>query len=126
MTGPASTPTVCPTPGDCKVTGGGFVYRNSEKVTFGFNAFYQDNGTLHGNIEVNDHGTGQTFHANSLAFLNCYGSCATFGGTLTNGGWFAATVCDNGEPGRNDTFSFAANGYAASGTLGQGGNIQFH
>jgi len=39
---------------------------------------------------------------------------------------FVVEVADNGEPGRNDTFSISlSNGYQASGTLG-GGNIQLH
>ena len=39
---------------------------------------------------------------------------------------YQVDVSDNGEPGRNDTFSLTlSNGYRASGRL-EGGNIQLH
>ncbi len=39
---------------------------------------------------------------------------------------YVVDVADNGEPGRQDTFSIRlSNGYSAAGTL-QGGNVQLH
>ncbi len=41
-------------------------------------------------------------------------------------GTYQVDVTDNGEPGRNDSFTLQlSSGYGASGTLG-GGNIQLH
>jgi hypothetical protein len=58
------------------------------------------------------------------------GNCAQILGTATVNGagpfGFQVQVCDNGEPGDNDTFSISmSDGYAAAGIL-RGGNIQIH
>ena len=56
------------------------------------------------------------------------GRCARILGNAkvneTPGFGFQVDVCDNGEPGKDDTFSIVmSDGYMASGTLG-GGNVQ--
>jgi len=64
------------------------------------------------------------------AWMQRKGSCVLIEGTAEvngQGGFtYAVDVADNGEPGRNDTFSLSlSNRYYASGLLA-GGNIQLH
>ena len=66
----------------------------------------------------------------AITYVTVTGNCSDIGGTATvndNGSvGFQVRVCDNGEPGDNDTFSITmSDGYMALGTLG-GGNIQIH
>jgi len=132
---PCPSPTPCPTPtpvcDTCKVTGGGFITYNDIKYTFGYEAQTNPNG-VKGNIEVNEHGgANRQFHSNDVTTISCDNPCVTFGGTLTDGGTFTATVCDYGEPGRADTFSFTVlsgpqAGFSISGVQEQGGNVQYH
>jgi len=58
------------------------------------------------------------------------GNCGQIVGTATVNGsgafGFQVQVCDNGEPGNNDTFSISmSDGYTAAGVL-RSGNIQIH
>jgi len=89
------------------------------------------NGGFWGHLQYNDHGNGlrakgtgvtaYTFMAGST--MRHIEGTADINGTP---GTYSADVADNGEPGRNDTFSLTlSNGYTAGGTLG-GGNIQLH
>src|SRR5207245_2192820 len=77
-----------------------------------------------------DHNTGMKVHADSISSYEVLSpTCRQFSGPCQiNGqpGTFTVQVCDNGEPGRNDTFSISlSTGYSAGGTLA-GGNIQLH
>ncbi len=119
----------------CKVTGGGFIYApdatgNNRKITFGFVAMTQPDGDAHGNLQITDHPSREGRHGR-VQEIDCDGNTVTFAGNLKGGGSYTLTVTDNGEPGRNDTFSYSgSDGYSASGTLADGGpgggNIQVH
>jgi hypothetical protein len=66
----------------------------------------------------------------AITSVTLSGNCAQITGTATVNGTgsvgFQVQVCDNGEPGTNDTFSITmSDGYIAAGTL-RGGNIQIH
>jgi hypothetical protein len=133
---PSSTPTPAPTtspstqpstmPSDhcgCKVTGGGFlrlgVGKGSHKVTFGFVAM-EKNGTVKGNLELNDHLTKAKFHA-KITTLTCDDHSATFGGTLAG-----TTISWSATVNAGQQLSFSVNGHVvAAGTLA-GGMIKFH
>jgi hypothetical protein len=57
------------------------------------------------------------------------GNVATIEGTCTLNGkpcTFRATATDNGEPGRNDTFTISINNGPTQGGQLTGGNIQVH
>lgn len=120
------------------VTGGGWIKGDSDsrhhkdnKATFGVSGGIK-NGKFWGQLSFNDHSkngvkvksTSVTNHLyidavtrqiEGIAKVNGYGSYT-----------YKVVVVDNGEPGRNDSFSLElSNGYSASGTL-KGGNIQLH
>jgi hypothetical protein len=90
------------------------------------------NGGLWGHLNYIDHGssgpkvkgTGVTAYTvvdNTTRHIE--GTCEING---AGGYTYQVDVSDNGEPGRNDTFSLTlSNGYSASGNLA-GGNIQLH
>lgn len=114
----------------CDVTGGGFVFRNGGRVTFGFVAHHTPALGPTGNIQVVDHASRTRFHGRVNA-VTCVDNTATFSGTLRGGGTFMAMVTDVGEPGTEDLFSFrTSTGFSVSGDLGGdgpgGGNIQIH
>ncbi len=124
--------TVPPKPCRDFVTGGGWITGHSGgKATFGVSGGIK-NGKFWGQLSYNDHGkngmklksTGVTAYfvidpvtrvIEGTARVNGHGSFT-----------YKVVVVDNGEPGRNDSFSLdVSNGYSASGTL-RGGNIQIH
>lgn len=130
---------VCP----CKVTGGGFVFLDGQRVTFGFNAQpstkeptlvdsagFEAKGQLEMQFHqtANEHGTVST--------IGCFPQpdgtvVVRFGGTLRNDGAFTAEVVDRGEPGVNDTIAFEGGGESfgpldLGGPGPGGGNIQLH
>lgn len=128
---------LCP----CKVTGGGFVFLDGEKATFGFVAQPTDKRdpelvdgafAAKGNLQLNLHEDDAKFHGrvSTIACLvdETTGDVeVTFGGTLRDDGAFSTTVVDEGEPGRADTFAFTGGGEDFGPLpLEQGGNIQLH
>jgi len=108
------------------VTGGGWI---NDKATFGVSGGIKHD-KFWGQLEYNDHNGVQvkstevtnyividevTRQIEGIAKINGEGSFA-----------YTVVVSDNGEPGRNDSFSIVlSTGYSASGTL-NGGNIQLH
>lgn len=118
----------------CKdfVTGGGWINGTSgEKATFGVSGGIK-NGKFWGQLSFNDHGkNGIKVKSKSVtAYILLDATTRQIEGIAkVNGqGSFAYTVIvkDNGEPGRNDTFSLVvSNGYSVAGSL-SGGNIQLH
>ncbi len=125
-------PTLC----DDRFTGGGFILGtpSGKKGTFGAHGGYL-NGKLWGRMNYIDHDTrlhvkGTKITAYEVISENC--RRATYTGTA--GGQsvtIVLEVCDNGEPGRDDTLRIqVSSGYTASGDLGGpgkgGGNIQLH
>ncbi|MEX1139758.1 MAG: ice-binding family protein [Bacteroidota bacterium] len=113
------------------VTGGGWIKGSfsKNKATFGVSGGIK-NGEFWGQLSYNDHKglrvkstsvTGYTYidpvtrQIDGVAKVNGKGSFT-----------YKVIVVDNGEPGRNDSFSIElSNGYSASGDL-RGGNIQLH
>jgi hypothetical protein len=118
------------------VTGGGWIAIGSQhgkkhhKASFGVSGGIK-NDKYWGQLSFNDH-KGMKIKSTSvtayiiideftrqiegLAKVNGKGSYA-----------YTVVVSDNGEPGRNDTFSLElSTGYSVSGTLSAGGNIQLH
>lgn len=130
---PTPTPSTPPGPDEdcgCFVTGGGWIASGQQKATFGFVALRNSGRGVSGNLQLHDQATKAQFHGRVTA-VSCDANSATFSGTLDGGGTFSATVIDNGEPGRDDRFSFSTStGVELSGPLGGGrpggGNIQFH
>jgi len=120
---------VCP--GGDFVTGGGWITAPSgAKGTFGVAGGIK-NGGLWGHLTYIDHGQGgpKVKGTGVTAYVVVDSVTRHIEGTADiNGqsGSYQVDVADNGEPGRNDTFSLTlSNGYHASGTL-NGGNIQLH
>jgi hypothetical protein len=111
------------------VTGGGWI---NNKNTFGVSGGIKNN-KFWGNLSFNDHAkvNGVKVKSTSVTAYVVLDSVTRQieGVAKINGkGAFGYTVIvtDNGEPGRNDSFSLMlSNGYHVSGTL-QGGNIQLH
>jgi hypothetical protein len=137
-----STGCVCPGGGspppvsDCDdfVTGGGWILGpDGSKDNFGVHAGVRHG--LWGGLNYLDHKT--RMHVKSTA-VTSYSHISEVGRQIgynvtINGapGTAIVTVYDNGEPGRDDTFSITlSNGYTASGDLGGsrpgGGNLQLH
>jgi hypothetical protein len=121
---------VASTPG-AKITGGGWIDAVLGKGTFGLTAKVDSDGNPSGNLTYQDHGIqDRTVKSTAITSVSVSGTCAQIAGTATVDGsgsvGFQVQVCDNGEPGTNDTFSIAmSDGYIAAGTL-RGGNIQIH
>lgn len=114
------------TPG--QVTGGGWILKGTDKVSFGFNA-QSDGSAVKGNCNVIDHGTKTHIKCLTVESLVVAGTHATFFGEANVDGVttsYRIDVDDLGEPGTADTFKIQTDsGYAAAGTLA-GGNIQIH
>lgn len=118
----------------CKdfVTGGGWINGTSgEKATFGVSGGIK-NGKFWGQLSFTDHGNnGIKIKSTSVtAYILIDSTTRQIEGIAkVNGkGSYAYTVVvkDNGEPGRDDTFSLVvSNGYSVAGSL-LGGNIQLH
>ena len=118
---------VCP--GGDFVTGGGWILTTSgAKANFAVGGGIK-NGGFWGHLQYIDHGAGLKAKGTGVTGYEGTGTCRTIRGTCDiNGapGTYEVTACDNGEPGRNDTFTISlSNGYSAGGTL-PGGNIQLH
>jgi len=123
----------------CKVTGGGQLVNNGDKVSFGFNA--QGGAPPKGQVEYNNHTDKTAYHSLSITSVmiepttctttSSPGQKATIEGTMQKKGTqgslgFTMIVEDCGEPGRNDTFSIViTDGETRSGVLDKG-NIQVH
>jgi hypothetical protein len=131
---------VCP----CKVTGGGFVFVDDTKVTFGFNAqpasknpdLVDDAFAAKGQFEINFHDDEKAKEHGDVETIACFPQedetvLVRFGGTLKDDGAFTVEVVDRGEPGVNDTISFTGGGESfptldLGGAGPGGGNIQLH
>jgi len=123
--------TVPPKPCRDFVTGGGWISHENDKATFDVSGGIK-NGKFWGQLSYNDHGmNGVNVKSTSVTSYTVIDSKTRQieGIAEVNGkGSFTykVVVVDNGEPGRNDSFSLElSNGYSASGTL-EGGNIQLH
>ena len=120
----------CSSPIGDFVTGGGWITGPSGgRANFAV-AGGMKNGGLWGHLTYIDHGaggpkvkgTGVTAYRGTGTSRHIEGTADIDGAS----GTYAVDVADNGEPGRNDTFSLKlSNGYTASGNLA-GGNIQLH
>lgn len=95
-------------------TGGGWFIPegNQDKVNFGFELKYKNDGTLKGNLEMIDHSTGDKYKATDFSFLVIVDNKAYFmGHVMINGEGshpFMAIMEDNGTPGKNsDKFSIS-------------------
>jgi hypothetical protein len=113
------------------VTGGGWITAPSGgRGTFAVAGGIK-NGGFWGHLTYIDHGSGMKVKGTGVTAYSATGTTSRHieGTAEVNGqpGFtYQADVSDNGEPGRQDTFSLRlSNGYAAAGTL-QGGNIQLH
>lgn len=119
---------VCPPEESGFVTGGGTVGHDEGAATFATFGFNARPGK--GHINVVDHELGTHVQGDTVTAFQIDGDCATFSGAAmvdhVGGYTYEATVCDNGEPGVNDTFSIStSSGYSNGGIL-SGGNIQLH
>ncbi len=111
------------------VTGGGWI---NDKATFGVSGGIK-NMKFWGELSFNDHakhGRVKIKSTSVTAYLVIDAVTRQIEGVATVNGQGSFTykviVVDNGESGRNDSFSLElSNGYHASGLL-SGGNIQFH
>jgi hypothetical protein len=114
------------------VTGGGWITGtpSGAKGNFGVAGGIK-NGALWGHLTYIDHGlggpkvkgTGVTAYVVVDSVTRHIEGTAEIDGRT---GSYQVDVADNGEPGRNDTFSLSlSNGYHAFGSL-VGGNIQLH
>ena len=123
-------------PGPCHdfVTGGGWISVGNSRANFGFDAGFKGGSTTP-DVHLNyiDHDSGRKVKATSITVYvvgrtaatsrHLEGSAEVDGKT---GYTYVVDVDDEGEPGRNDTFSIRLNdGYTAAGAL-DGGNIQLH
>lgn len=130
---PPAPPPGC-TPADF-VTGGGWITGSSSaKSNFGVAGGIKQ-GAFWGHLTYDDHGSGLQVKGTGVTGYTAdpvdpaSPTLRHITGTAEiNGqsGSYQVDVADNGEPGRNDTFTITlSNGYSASGTL-TGGNIQLH
>jgi hypothetical protein len=109
------------------VTGGGWI---NDKATFGVSGGIKNN-KFWGQLSYNDHTNGVKVKSSSVtAYIVIDAVTRQIEGVADINGsgsfTYKVIVVDNGEPGRNDSFSIElSNGYSASGTL-KGGNIQLH
>ncbi|PYO95822.1 MAG: hypothetical protein DMD60_12555 [Gemmatimonadetes bacterium] len=133
-----------------KFTGGGRIDPPIGKTTFGFNVnardFCESDGSIKGELQTVYHPTHTRIHSLTIDQFFSFqdaergGRCAVFGGTARvkdgNGSWvqeeFAASACDNGEPGSSpgggpDRYGIALQDDRHTGTADlTGGNIQAH
>jgi hypothetical protein len=108
------------------VTGGGWI---NDKATFGVSGGIKHD-KLWGQLSFNDHNGTKVKSTSVTAYIIVDSLTRQIEGTARVNGTgsftYRVVVVDNGEPGRNDSFSLAlSNGYNASGIL-KGGNIQLH
>jgi hypothetical protein len=109
------------------VTGGGWI---NDKATFGVSGGIKGN-KFWGQLSYNDHANGVKVKSSSVtAYIVIDDVTRQIEGVASINGSgsfnYKVIVVDNGEPGRDDSFSIElSNGYNASGKL-SGGNIQIH
>jgi hypothetical protein len=117
------------------ITGGGKIFEDGRKCTFGFVAKVQGNG-VQGNLEFQDHDMGLDVKAGTMDWVyapnqidgSFSGACRVNG---VGGHTFFVQIHDRGQPGSNDDFtiwmfdSFNNPVYSA-GALLSGGNIVIH
>ena len=123
--GPGPGPQAC----SDRVTGGGYIEVGHGKANFGVTGGIRK-GAFRGHLTYIDHNTGMKVKGTRVTgYMEVDATTRFIQGTATiNGvaGSYAVVVSDNGEPGRNDSFSITlSDGYTASGKLA-GGNIQLH
>jgi hypothetical protein len=125
------------------VTGGGFIVDTDGKDSFGGNAMPMKDGTIRGEWEHQDHGTGDNAHGQAT-YLYCrvvpgpgpghpngpqhnfVDNQVYFGGparwstnaSWADGFWFDVVAEDHGEPGRKDTYQFTIRKYAGPNSSG--------
>ncbi len=89
------------------VTGGGWFKPgdSSDKVSFGFELKYKNDGTLKGNLEMIDHSSGTNYKATDFDWLVVVENKAFFYGYMQENEEepypFMATMIDNGSPGKD-------------------------
>ena len=106
----------------CKFTWGG----HQDAVNFGGNARATSSSSASGTLNYLDKAARKHYRG-TVDGIACRGNTAVIVGTLSNGGRFRWEITDNDEPGRSDTWALeTTDGYAKSGTLAAGGNIQKH
>jgi hypothetical protein len=119
-----------PCPGSDFVTGGGWIVGPSgAKANFAVAGGIK-NGASWGHLQYIDHGNGPRVKGTGVMKYTVTGPTSRrIEGTADIDGMpgtYEVDVADNGEPGRNDTFSLTlSTGYSA-GALLDGGNIQLH
>jgi hypothetical protein len=113
-----------------KVTGGGTINVTGGIGNFGFIVQSQSaTGPVTGDLQFNNHASGDKVHSVTFTSLTITGNTATFSGTCTDNGvpcTFTVNVTDNGEPGTNDSFTISISGGPAQGGTLRSGNIQIH
>jgi hypothetical protein len=117
------------------VTGGGWIVTTSgDKANFGVGGGIR-NGSLWGHLNYIDHGTGMHVKGTAVTGYTVVDAVTrqiNYNVKIDGAaGTAQVVVADNGEPGRNDTFSITlSTGYSQGGSLGGdgpgGGNIQLH
>ena len=113
------------------MTGGGWITASGGKANFAVAGGIKQ-GALWGHLTYLDHGSNLKVRGTGVTAYEPVVPTATTrridGTAEINGqpGSYTVVVADNGEPGRDDTFTLTlSTGYTASGKLG-GGNIQLH
>ncbi|OLC05400.1 MAG: hypothetical protein DMD41_11065 [Gemmatimonadetes bacterium] len=114
------------------VTGGGWITGtpSGARANFGVAGGIKNDG-LWGHLTYIDHGSGMKVKGTAVTGYKVTGPTSReITGTAevngVDGVGYTVDVTDNGEPGREDTFSISlSNGYGASGKLA-GGNIKLH
>jgi len=127
-----------PPPQDCDdfVTGGGWIFSTKclAKANFGIHGGIRK-GAFWGGLNFLDHAIGMHIKSTAVTDYKVLSDvCRQINFNVTidgSPGTAIVKVCDNGEPGRNDTFDIqVSNGYKVAGDLGGsrpgGGNIQLH
>jgi len=117
------------------VTGGGWIITSAgEKANFGVGGGIR-NGAFWGHLNYIDHATGMHVKATAVTGYDVIDAVTrriSYNVTIDGAvGTAVVVVADNGEPGRDDTFSITlSTGYSEGGSLGGngpgGGNIQLH
>jgi hypothetical protein len=118
------------------VSGGGWLTPSgsSKKVNFGFEAKYENKGTLKGSFEIIDHNTKDKYKSTHFDWLVVNSSNACLYGFMSINGEgsypFIAQMVDNGSPGKDhDIFFISINtgsGAIIYSELISGGNIVVH
>ncbi|MEX1274703.1 MAG: ice-binding family protein [Bacteroidota bacterium] len=107
------------------VTGGGWI---GNKATFGVSGGIK-NGKFWGQLSFNDHKGMRVKSTEVTAYIYIDAVTRQIEGIAKINGKgsfpYTVVVSDNGEPGRNDSFSLEISDYSISGNL-KGGNIQIH